>query len=77
MITSRITSKAQATVPQAVREALGVEEGDELAYLIEADRVILTKAPARQVARPTAEDDPFALFEEWRGEADMRAYEDL
>jgi antitoxin PrlF len=68
MITSKITSKAQTTIPQAVREALRVREGDELAYKIERGRVILTKA-ARMPA-----DDPFATFEEWASVNDQRAY---
>ena len=68
MITSRITSKAQTTVPQAVRSALGVREGDELAYEIADGRVILTRA------RPVAADDPFAEFDEWNSEADRKGY---
>jgi antitoxin PrlF len=44
MIKSKITSKAQTTVPLPVRAALRVRPGDELAYEIEGDRVILTKA---------------------------------
>ena len=76
MITSRLTSKAQTTVPQAVRNALGVKAGDELAYVIEADRVIVTKAPKPPPPRPT-EEDPFVLFDEWSSEADRWAYEDL
>lgn len=68
MITSRITSKAQTTVPQAVRVALGLREGDELAYEIADGRVILTKA------RPVPLDDPFAEFEEWNSEADRKGY---
>jgi antitoxin PrlF len=71
MITSKITSKAQTTIPQPVREALRVREGDELAYTIEHDRVILTKA-----AR-APKDDPFATFGEWSSESDRRAYADL
>ena len=71
MITSKITSKAQTTIPQAVREALRVREGDELAYKIERGRVILTKA-AHMPA-----DDPFAAFAEWGSENDRRAYGDL
>jgi antitoxin PrlF len=39
MITSKVSSKAQTTIPQAVREALRVREGDELAYKIERGRV--------------------------------------
>jgi len=45
VITSKLTSKAQTTIPQPVRAALGVTEGDELAYTIEDGRVVLTKAP--------------------------------
>jgi antitoxin PrlF len=71
MITSKITSKAQTTIPQPVRSALRVSEGDELAYRIKGDHVILTKAKQE----PT--DDPFATFHEWSSEADRRAYGDL
>lgn len=71
MITSKLTSKAQTTIPQPVREALRVREGDELAYRIERGRVILTKAS------PAAADDPFATFGEWSSENDAKAYADL
>jgi antitoxin PrlF len=71
MITSKITSKAQTTIPRPVREALHVKDGDELAYKIESGRVILTKATQ------TAADDPFATFTEWGSEHDSKAYADL
>jgi antitoxin PrlF len=71
VITSKLTSKAQTTIPQPVRAALRVREGDELAYTIENNRVILTKA-SRAVR-----DDPFAAFDEWASENDQRAYADL
>ena len=71
MITSKITSKAQTTIPQPVRAALRVGEGDELAYRIEGDHVILTKAKRKPI------EDPFATFHEWSSEADRRAYGDL
>ncbi|OHC80204.1 MAG: transcriptional regulator [Rhodospirillales bacterium RIFCSPLOWO2_12_FULL_67_15] len=68
MITSKITSKAQTTIPQAVREALRVRAGDELAYKIERGKVIVTKAASMPA------DDPFAAFSEWASEHDQRAY---
>jgi antitoxin PrlF len=71
LITSKLTSKAQTTIPQPVRAALRVREGDELAYTIENNRVVLTKA-SRAVR-----DDPFATFDEWSSENDQRAYADL
>lgn len=71
MITSKITSNAQTTIPQPVRAALRVGKGDEIAYRIEGDHVILTKAKRELV------DDPFATFHEWSSEADQHAYADL
>ena len=71
MITSRLTSKAQTTIPQAVRTALHLNAGDELAYVIEGERVLLAKASRE----PT--DDPFRTFSEWDSPADNKAYADL
>ena len=68
MITSKLTTKAQTTIPQPVRAALRLKEGDALAYEIRGDRVILTKAKAGAI------DDPFAAFGEWDSEADRAAY---
>ena len=70
MIFSRITSKAQTTLPRAIRVALGLKEGDRIAYQIEGDRVILSRAE-------TVPDDPFAGFSEWSGDEDAKAFADL
>ncbi|MGH6989743.1 MAG: AbrB/MazE/SpoVT family DNA-binding domain-containing protein [Stellaceae bacterium] len=71
MITSRISSKAQTTIPETVRAALHIKPGDEVAYTIEGDRVILTKVSA------APSENPFATFTEWDSEADRRAYAKL
>jgi antitoxin PrlF len=71
LITSKLTSKSQTTIPLPVRRALHLAEGDELLYRIEGDHVVLTKAGA---APP---DDPFATFEEWASEADRDGYAGL
>lgn len=71
MITSKLTSKAQTTIPQPVRAALRLKEGDEIAYVIEGDRVVMAKAAAQPA------DDPFGAFDEWSSEADRRAYAKL
>ncbi|MFG1388723.1 AbrB/MazE/SpoVT family DNA-binding domain-containing protein [Xanthobacter versatilis] len=70
MIVSKLTSKAQTTIPQAVRSALHLKEGDEIAYNIEEGRVVLTKASPKG-------DDPFATFSEWESDADRKAYANL
>lgn len=71
MITSKISSKAQTTIPLAVREALRVRKGDAIAYHIEAGRVIMTRSSA------AAADDPFGAFGEWASENDSKAYDRL
>ncbi|HEX5319015.1 MAG TPA: type II toxin-antitoxin system PrlF family antitoxin [Stellaceae bacterium] len=71
MIKSKLTSKAQTTIPLPVRSALRLSGGDEIAYVIDGDRVVLTK-----VNRESA-DDPFATFSEWASDADRQAYAKL
>jgi len=71
MITSKMTRKAQTTIPQPVRAALRLNHGDEIVYTIEGDHVFLAKAKA------SAGDDPFACFSEWNSDADRKAYADL
>lgn len=69
MIIGRITAKAQTTIPRAIRLALGIRPGDEIAYEIEGDRVIM-----RRVGDPF--DRPFAAFSEWSDDLDS-AYDKL
>lgn len=72
MIISKLTSKAQTTIPRPIRTLLGLQPGDELLYEIIDGQVILTKS-----RRDATTDDPFQTFEEWRSEADTKAYADL
>lgn len=72
MITSKLTTKSQTTIPKPVRSALRLEPGDEIVYeIVDEDRVMLTKASL------DAMDDPFATFSEWASDADREAYADL
>ena len=71
MITSKLTSKARTTIPLPVRRALRLAKGDELAYRIECDCVVMTRVRRAPV------DDPFAVFDEWWSEADTTAYVSL
>lgn len=73
MITSKLTSKMQTTIPQPVRTALGVREGDALTYAIEGDYVVVRKLSAAEENT----ENPFATFGEWDSEADRKAYADL
>lgn len=43
-VTSKITDKGQTTVPKAVRNALGVREGDQIAFKVAASGVSVRRA---------------------------------
>ncbi len=44
-VAARVTSKGQVTVPKAVRDALGIEDGDEVVLRVEGSRAVLAKVP--------------------------------
>lgn len=71
MITSKLTAKAQTTIPRPIRAALNLKVGDEIVYEVVRGRVILTKAQSGPI------DDPFATFDEWDSDADRAAYAEL
>jgi antitoxin PrlF len=71
MIKSKLTAKAQTTIPKPVRDALRLSVGDEIVYRIGEGRVVLMKAAAADG------EDPFASFGEWDTPADHDAYDDL
>ena len=71
----KITSKGQTTVPREIREALGVQAGDLLAWEIAEDGVARVRG-----LRPLDLDYLRALeqtLNEWGGAADEEAYRDL
>ncbi|MGU3495520.1 AbrB/MazE/SpoVT family DNA-binding domain-containing protein [Xanthobacteraceae bacterium A53D] len=74
MITSKLNREAQTTIPQPVRAALHLREGDEIAYVIEGDAVTIRKVSAKPAA---PQDDPIGTFGEWAGDADRKAYGNL
>ncbi len=49
MIESGITSKGQTTLPKAVREALSVQSGDRVRYIIQDSEVRIV--PVRPIGR--------------------------
>lgn len=42
---ARITSKGQVTIPKDVRDALGLNAGDELLFRVERSRAVIAKTP--------------------------------
>ncbi len=71
---SRVSSKGQMTIPKRVRDAARLAEGDVVAFVVEADRVILRKIPSGR-------DDYLVGVEgslsEWNSAEDEHAWRDL
>ena len=44
-VAAKVTSKGQVTVPKIVREALGIEEGDEVVFRVDGNRAVLARTP--------------------------------
>jgi antitoxin PrlF len=42
---ARVTSKGQVTIPKAVRDALGIKEGDVVVFRVEGRRAVLARTP--------------------------------
>jgi len=44
-IAAKMSSKGQLTVPKAVRDALGIGEGDDIVFRVEGNRAVLARTP--------------------------------
>lgn len=72
MTTSKLTSKARTTIPQAVRRALKLRVGDDIGYEVRSDGVVvLTRVAA------VLDQDPFGAFDEWASPGDEQAFGQL
>lgn len=65
-IAAKLSTKGQITLPHAVRDALGLHEGDTVVFRVEGDHAILARTPdllalAGSVSVPAAKrDTPWA-----------------
>ena len=71
---SKVTTKFQATIPQSIREALGINAGDRVQFEVEGERVVLTKLPDLDWEYLEAVSETLG---EWASAADEEAYGDL
>ena len=44
-VTAKVTSKGQVTLPKALRQALGIREGDDIVFRVEGGRAVLARVP--------------------------------
>ena len=65
MMESGITSKGQTTLPKAVREALSVQAGDRVRYVIQEGEVrIMPVRPVSRLFGILRHDNPAATLED-------------
>ncbi len=74
MKSSKMTSKFQATIPEDVRDFLLLKKGDQVAFEIEGDQVVLRKATAFDIEYLRSIE---STLSEWNSKNDDEAYEDL
>ena len=73
-VASKLTAKAQTTIPREVRDKLALRPGDTIVYEIEGDTVRLRKLAPMDVAHLRALQ---ATLSEWETPEDAAAYDDL
>jgi len=44
-VAARVTSKGQVTVPKAVRDALGISQGDAVVFRVEGNHAVMARTP--------------------------------
>lgn len=72
---SKLTTKFQATIPAPVRAALGIKQGDAIAFEIHKNNeVTLRRATPADLAFAKALE---GTLSEWHSAEDERAYRDL
>lgn len=77
MPNAKITSKGQVTIPAEVREALGLKQGDMLAFESAANYVVVRRVPtAAEVAVEMDAEAPWRLQDGMTDDAAVAEYFD-
>ncbi len=71
---SKLSSKGQVTIPKAVREELGLEPGDLVAYVVRDGAVRLERV---EPFDPACQEAISETLEEWASPEDDEAFGDL
>ena len=73
MITAKVTSKSQTTIPKKIREKLDIHSNDTIVFEIEDDHAIIRKMKVVDTGYLKALE---STLEEWNSEEDS-VYDDL
>ena len=73
MITAKVTSKSQTTIPKKIREKLDIHSNDTIVFEIEDDHTIIRKVNVVDTGYLKAME---STLEEWNSEEDS-VYDDL
>lgn len=74
MLTSRLSSKGQVTLPKQVRKTLGAQPGDVIVYEVEEGTVQIRRLDPLDAAFHAALS---STLEEWATPEDEEAFRDL
>jgi len=74
MLSSKLSSKGQVTIPREIRKKLGVEKGDLIAYEIRDGVVVMKRVEPFDLAFHESLSD---TLDEWHTEEDDEAFRDL
>lgn len=71
---SKITSKGQVTIPNALRKATGLKTGDKLVFRLDGDRIVVSKL---KTTKDFYLDSVSSNLEEWLSDEDEEAWSNL
>ena len=75
IVSSKLTSKFQATIPKEVRETLHLTSKDQIVYEILEDNIVVVRkaSPVDKIYLKGLDQ----TLSEWNSESDEEAYKDL
>lgn len=74
LLVSKVTSKFQTTIPQTIRDAMGISQGDAVVFEIEEGRVFIKRLQPLDLEYLNA---VLGTLSEWSSPEDEEAYRDL
>ncbi len=63
---ARVSSKGQITIPKAVRDALGIKQGDAVLFSVDGERVLFSRIPDLMEIAGTVEVPPDKRGVPWK-----------